>query len=155
MHQIFIAPVIRSYFRFLTSTLVSKKFTLGKSERLKQRKFIERLFREGKSFSVFPFRVYYLFTDELTASLQAGFTASTRNFKRAVDRNRIKRVTREAYRLQKSVLRTELEKRNRRMAVFMVYVDKNLPAFEITQDRMRTILQKMITILHEMDSSGT
>ena len=134
---------------------MGKQFTLGRHERLKHRKFIEQLFKSGKNFSVFPFRVYYLFQDELTGPLQAGFSASTRNFKRAVDRNRIKRITKEAYRLQKNDLCTELDARKKKLALFIVYVDKNLPAFEIAKDRVRIILQKLITILHEMDSPGS
>ncbi|HKH60488.1 MAG TPA: ribonuclease P protein component [Flavitalea sp.] len=131
---------------------MAKTFTLGKNERLKQRKFIEQLFREGKSFSVFPFRIYYSFMEELTSPLQAGFSASTRNFKRAVDRNRIKRITKEAYRLQKNKLNDELTLRKKKLAVFFVYTDKNLPAFEIVKDRIQIALQKLITIIHETDT---
>lgn len=127
-------------------------FTLGKNERLKHRKVIEHLFKEGRSFSVFPYRVYYLFPDELSAPLQAGFSVSTRNFKRAVDRNRIKRITREAYRLQKNHLKAELITRKKKLAVFFVYTDKNLPAFEIMKERIQVALQKLITIIHEMDT---
>ena len=130
-----------------------KTFTLGKNERLKQRKFIEQLFKEGKSFSIFPFRVYYLFVADLSSSLQAGFSASTRNFKRAVDRNRIKRVAKEVYRLQKNNLDDELMKQNKKLAVFFIYTDKTLPAFELMRDKMQLVLQKLTTIIHEMDTS--
>ena len=132
-----------------------KEFSLGKNERLKHRKHIELLFREGRSFSVFPFRIYYLFSGELISPLQAGFSASTRNFKKAVDRNRIKRITKEAYRLQKKELQAQLTNKNQRLAVFFVYTDKNLPAFGIAKERVKIILQKLITIVHEMDSSGS
>ena len=131
---------------------MARIFTLGKNERLKQRRFIEQLFKEGKTFSVFPYRVSFLFLQDLEAPLQAGFSASTRNFKRAVDRNRIKRITREAYRLQKNNLRTELVNRNKKLAVFFVYTDKQLPAFEVIKDRIQVALQKLITIIHEMDT---
>ena len=131
---------------------MARIFTLGKNERLKQRRFIEQLFKEGKTFSVFPYRVSFLFLQDLEAPLQAGFSASTRNFKRAVDRNRIKRITREAYRLQKNNLRTELINRNKKLAVFFVYTDKQLPAFEVIKDRIQVALQKLITIIHEMDT---
>lgn len=131
---------------------MGKEFTLGKNERLKQRKFIEQLFKEGRHFSVFPFRVYYLFVNELSNPLQTGFSASTRNFKRAVDRNRIKRIAKEAYRLQKKELNAEIISKNQKLAVFFIYTDKNLPAFEIIKDRVQIILQKLTTIVHEMDS---
>jgi ribonuclease P protein component len=135
-------------------TYILKEFTLRKNERLKHRKLIERLFKEGRNFSVFPFRIYYLFADESAAPLQAGFSASARNFKKAVDRNRIKRITREAYRLQKKELRDLLTNRQQNMAVFFVYTDKQLPAFGVIKARVQTIIQKLITIVNEMDSAS-
>jgi ribonuclease P protein component len=134
---------------------MSKEFTLGKNERLKHRKLIERVFKEGRQFSVFPFRIKYLFLAELSSPLQAGFTASTRNFKKAVDRNRIRRVTKEAYRLQKNELNTLLKDKNKKLAVFFIYTDKQLPAFDVIKDRVNVIFQKFITITHEMDSSDS
>ena len=76
--------------------------TLGKKERLKSRKLIGRLFEEGTSIKNFPFRLVYLST-EITSvfSVKASFSVPKRNFKKAVDRNRIKRLIREAYRLEK------------------------------------------------------
>jgi ribonuclease P protein component len=134
---------------------LSKEFTLSKNERLKHRKIIGRLFKEGRTFSVFPFRVYYLSLDELGAPLQAGFSASTRNFKKAVHRNRIKRVTKEAYRLQKKELHELLTTKNKKLAIFFIYTDKQLPCFGVVTERVQIILKKLITIIHEMDSLGT
>jgi ribonuclease P protein component len=135
--------------------VLSKAFTLGKDERLKHRRFIEKLFKEGRYFSVFPFRINYMFLDELNGQLQAGFSASTRNFKKAVDRNRVKRITKEAYRLQKNQLTDLLVLKNKKLAVFFIYTDKNLPAFELVKERVHIILQKLISIVNEMDSPGS
>lgn len=111
---------------------------------------IEGLFREGKSFALFPFRVFYspLVTGDrapaATVRLQAGFGASSRNFKKAVDRNRIKRLTREAYRLQKNALQQRLEEIDRSLAVFIIYTGKELPEYETVTKKMGLILQKLV-----------
>ena len=85
------------------------RLTFGKQEKLKSRKLIERLFEEGKSVKKYPIRLVYLQTDH-TSDLpaQVGFSVPKRHFKRAVDRNRIKRLLREAYRIQKKELYGQL-----------------------------------------------
>ncbi|WP_315818753.1 ribonuclease P protein component [Paraflavitalea speifideaquila] len=100
-----------------------KKLTLGKQERLKSRKLIDQLFKEGRSFSVFPYRVYYLVRHASALQPnnilpQFGVGVSTRNFKHAVDRNRIKRVTREAYRVQKIPLQDLLQEKKNTFCYF-------------------------------------
>lgn len=79
-------------------------FSFGKDERLCKRKQIQELFEKGSSFYLFPFKVFLLPQTESVATHQVLISVSRRNFKRAVDRNLIKRRIREAYRLQKSKL---------------------------------------------------
>jgi ribonuclease P protein component len=76
--------------------------------------------------------------------LQAGFGASTRNFKKAVDRNRIKRLSREAYRLQKQTLYDHLVEKNRCLAVFFIYTGKELPDYGTVTEKIGVALQKLI-----------
>ena len=76
-------------------------------------------------------------------SLQAGFGVSARTFKKAVERNRIKRLTKEAYRLQKNDLQQTLESRGRKLAVFFLYTGKDLPAYELIKDKMKVVLQQL------------
>lgn len=84
---------------------VSMKFTLGKEEKLKSKKLIERLYADGKSVKKFPLRMVFLQVDHTSSfPAQAGFSVAKRNFKLAVDRNRIKRLLRETYRLQKGII---------------------------------------------------
>ena len=75
--------------------------------------------------------------------LQAGFGVSARTFKKAVERNRIKRLTREAYRLQKISLQQTLELRGKHLAVFFLYTGKDLPAYELIKDKMKAVLQQL------------
>ncbi|NRA91066.1 MAG: ribonuclease P protein component, partial [Psychroserpens sp.] len=78
-------------------------FKYSKKDKLKSQKVIETLFSEGESITVFPLRLVYLKTDfEDESTLKTGVSVSKRNFKNAVDRNRIKRLLRETFRLNKS-----------------------------------------------------
>jgi len=124
------------------------RFTWKKGERLKSRKLIEQVFREGKSFSLFPFRVHFLLQPATTGGpvipLQAGFGAGSRHFKRAVDRNRIKRLGREAYRLQRQSLYDHLVERQRMLAVFFIYTGKELPDYEVVTQKIGVALQKLM-----------
>jgi ribonuclease P protein component len=126
-----------------------KKFTLNKTERLKRRKIIEQVFGEGRAVAAFPIRVQFKMVDELLAvPLQAGFSASSRNFKRAVDRNRIKRLMREAYRLQKTPLEQALQTKQRRLALFFIYTGKELPEYALIKEKIEVVLAKLVrTIL--------
>jgi len=122
---------------------ITQRFTLGKGERLKSRKLIERVFREGQHFSVYPFRISWIVIGSVEG-VQAGFGASSRNFKKAVDRNRIKRLMREAYRLQKHTLVGELAGKNRSLAVFFIYTGKELPDYGAVSEKIGVALQRLI-----------
>jgi ribonuclease P protein component len=122
---------------------LAKQFTLGKQERLKSRKLIEQLFKEGKSFAMAPFRVYYLSVESAISSLQFGVGVGTKNFKKAVDRNRVKRLTREAYRLQKITLQEKLQTKNIQLNLFFIYTAKELPEYKDVYKKMGSILKKL------------
>lgn len=132
---------------------MTKQFTLGKQERLKSRKLIEELFSKGQRMSVFPYRVFYLFlpadNPSQAASLQFGAGAGTRNFKKAVDRNRIKRLTREAWRLQKNQLAKKLDAHAQHLSVFLIYTGKELPAYDFVREKVSLIIEKLLTIADE------
>ncbi len=116
-----------------------QRYTLGKKDKLKSRKAIEQLFKEGKSFSIFPFRVLYL---EAPASslvknnLQTGFSVSKKHFKKAVDRNRIKRLMREAWRLQKNIFSDKINTGNKNFSVFIIYTGNELPEYELIFEKI-------------------
>ena len=76
--------------------------------------------------------------------VQAGFGAGSRYFKKAVDRNRIKRLCREAYRLQKQPLLDLLKKKERSLALFFIYTGKELPDYQIVTEKISVALQRLI-----------
>jgi ribonuclease P protein component len=142
-----------------------QRYTWTKAEKLKSRKRIEWVFKEGKSLSVFPFKVFFLLTNPAPSPspapppaapprsparrpspspLQAGFGAGSRHFKKAVDRNRIKRLSREAYRLQKQSLMDLLMEKGISMAVFFIYTGKELPDHSTVKAKIGVALQKLI-----------
>jgi ribonuclease P protein component len=108
------------------------------------------LFRDGKTFSVFPFKVFYTCgekissTESLLFNVQLGIGVSVRNFKKAVDRNRIKRLMRESYRLQKGILYNTMKEKNQQLAVFFIYTGKELPDYKTVHEKIGVTLQRLI-----------
>ena len=124
------------------------RYCFTKEDKLKSRKAIEHLFAKGKSFSNFPFRVIWHPNNE-KAVLQVGVGVSSRNFKKAVDRNRIKRLMREAYRLQKNILQDHLKEKQVSMSVFFLYQGKELPNYKDVYEKIGTALTRLIKFSHE------
>ena len=128
---------------------MAKQFTLGKNERLKSRKLIEQLFSEGKKFVIVPFRVLYIIDKKGNGLLQFGAGVSSKFFKKAADRNRVKRVTRESYRLQKKSLQEKLKEQNYQLNIFIIYTSKVLPEYKNVYTAMGIVLDKFCTMLIE------
>ena len=105
------------------------------------------MFKEGKSFAQFPFRVYYHLSDSVTPATQFGVSVSTKLFKRAVDRNRVKRLIREAYRLQKLELKDWSISNSKQLLVFFIYTGKTLPDYGEVYDKTGKLLKKLNNIL--------
>jgi ribonuclease P protein component len=115
-------------------------FTFPKKEKLKSKKLIEQLFVKGKSISSYPIKLIYLKVElPIDVPIQAGVTVPKKNFKSAVKRNRIKRLLRESYRLNKAAVF------NNREGIFVflfLYLGKEMPTAQQVEAQMKSVLEK-------------
>jgi len=118
------------------------RFTFKKEEKLKSKKLIEKLFEKGNSISEFPLRMIYLKIDHTTDYLvQATFSVSKRKFKKAVDRNRVKRLMRESYRKHKHTLYQNIEEKH---ILMFTYLDEKEHKYVDIEEKMIHLLMKFL-----------
>lgn len=126
------------------------KNTLAKTKRLKSKKQLDLLFIQGKWVWTSDIRLIY-FKEEASDKqnnnelIKAGFGVSKKNFKKAVDRNRVKRLLRECYRLQQNIITNEiLETKNLKLSLFFLYTQKELPQFQNLYKSVTFLLNKVL-----------
>ncbi len=123
------------------------KFTFNKKEKLKSKKLIDLLFTKGQSVSAYPLRLVYMpttFDEDIIA--KTSVSVSKRNFKTAIDRNRIKRLLRESYRLNKATYFNNLTTQH---AFMILYIGKDKPTLTQIENRMKLLFQKFETKVSE------
>lgn len=120
----------------------TSRATFRKEERLCSKKRIERLFGSGsRSLSAYPLRAVYQLEEREGMPVEVLISVSKRHFKHAVDRNRIKRLIREAYRTQKHPLWQALG--DRRMALaFLWSSNEQLPYAEVER-KVKNLIQRI------------
>ena len=126
-------------------------FTYQKTDKLKSRKQTQHLFSTGQAINVFPIRLIYTIEPiestaanlSLTSILQEGVGAPSRTFRKAVQRNRVKRLLREAYRLEKPNFISQAALDNKRVNLFLLYTD----ALVLTQVEIQGKLKEALSIL--------
>ncbi len=121
--------------------LLTMKLSFSNKQKLKSQKLIDEIFEEGKSVTVFPLKMVYLYTGN---SNQVGVSVSKRIFKRAVDRNRIKRLMREAYRHNKKML---IDNNVSGYAFMILYLSKDLPDYKLVNSKTQALLTKFLDSL--------
>jgi ribonuclease P protein component len=117
-------------------------FKYRKKDKLKSKKIIEQLFKEGRSLSVYPLRLVYLKTEFNDGSvLKTGVSVSKRLHKTAVARNRIKRLMREVYRLNKPLY---FNNSSTPYAFMILYLSKDGTNFDELDTKIKRLFQKFL-----------
>ena len=123
------------------STTGNLKFTFPKSERLHSKKLIQELFTEGFSFYLYPFKVIYL-PDAHADVNQVLVSVSKKKFKLAVTRNKLKRLIKEAYRLNKHLL-ADSQTASSKLLIGYIYTGKEVLPYELIEVKLKKTLLRL------------
>lgn len=121
--------------------------TFKKEERLCSKKSLDLLFKNGSSFLLYPFRITYLFVDEAHQfPVQVVINVAKKRYKHAVDRNLIKRRTREAYRLKKELLLyTHLQNQKNLLLLSLQFIGKEKYEYAFFEKKLGLAFKKLIS----------
>ncbi|MBR4774028.1 MAG: ribonuclease P protein component [Bacteroidales bacterium] len=120
-------------------------FTFSKEERLCSRQLIDRLYNEGHRMMAYPYSVQWMIVTDLSnhTPCQVLIVAPKRKFHHAVDRNRVRRLTRECYRLRKQHLYDFLNMHGISIVFSMVYIHNEIMSFEQLGHKMDKLLEQL------------
>lgn len=118
--------------------------TFSKDERLTRKHLIDLLFKDGTSFFMHPFRVTWL-VHEIPSSKPAQLLIAVpkQNFRKAVDRNRVKRLIREGYRKNKHILYDFLAERGITLIIGITYTAKEIVQYQVIHEKINLLLQRL------------
>ncbi len=122
--------------------MISTMYTFKKEERLCNKKLIDELYHSGSSFLCYPFKVSWLLVvDPQLVPSQILFSVAKKRFKKAVDRNMVKRRMREVYRLNKQQLLYDVLTAADRKIVFSVgYIGNDIVSYDTMEKKMQKLL---------------
>jgi len=124
-------------------------YSFKKQEHLKSRKLIESLFSKGSYISEYPVKLIWI-KENLSCNnvpLQAAFSVSKKKYKKAVDRNKLKRLMREAFRLNKLNITTWLIENNIQISFMLIYTGSEIEKFNLIQAKIIKLLNRLETLL--------
>ncbi len=118
--------------------------SLGKNKKLKSRKAIERLFTNGKQLKTFPVRAIYFSELKEPFGTQIAVSVPKRLFKKAVDRNLLKRRLREAFRKNQNLLQS-----NSQIEIMFIYTSSEIQTYQTIEKSMITLLVDLNSLLND------
>jgi ribonuclease P protein component len=130
---------------------MSKPNSFSKPEHLCGETRITNLFTEGSAFIAYPLRIVYLLESGKNKEPACVMVSvPKKRFKRAVKRNRLKRLMREAYRLNKQILIEKLEERELQIQIAFNYVSNDESDFVTVENKMKVALQKLLDKIEQV-----
>jgi len=132
---------------------MDKTYSFPKSEHLCGDKRITRLFTQGEAFIAYPLRVVFLLEpikDKEPFSVMV--SVPKKRFKRAVKRNRLKRLMREAYRLNKHILTEKIHEKHLQIHIAFHYISDDELNFEAVEKKMKVALHKLLLKVESFQS---
>ncbi len=122
------------------------RYSFGKDEKLCSKLMIDELFSSGKSFKEYPLRVIHLPVETSNITTKVLISVPKKRFKKAVSRNRIKRLIREVYRLNKSELHEFWKEERKYFAIAFVYIGNEIPIYQELNATMEQVLNKLKSV---------
>lgn len=139
---------------FFIFAYLSMDLTLNKAERIHKRDELKLLFREAQSFSIYPFKVLHYNVSPISTespSLKFAISVPKRRFKKAVDRNLLKRRSREAFRQNRNPLKQQLLVADQHILVMLIYISDEAIKYNKIEEKIILILQRL-QVIYAKDS---
>lgn len=122
--------------------------TFSAQERIKSKKLLEEVYEKGENLKGYPFRLKYLVTEwEGDAAVKIVVSVPKRSVRKAVRRNRIRRQIKEAYRLNKADLLSQMKAKEKRLALFLIYTGKDDQTYQSLEKKLIELLRKLQDIV--------